>query len=139
MINFIPKEIAVKIHSDTEIVLSEIKKHSEIEQKTDKKPEKEEIEIQIFQFNEQLAKYEQLELDKDVPLYELLDPDYILLFVDRDHYRVWIWQGSNTPTRIRFTSAKLAPQIRDKYAPTYKLTLIEEGNEPDKFKKMLLP
>ena len=100
-------------------------------------PELEEEKLRIFQFNDQLAEYEQLELDEEVPLHELLDSDFILLFVDPDHYRVWIWQGSNTTTRMKFISAKIAPRIRDRYGIAYKISSVDEANETQAFKIMI--
>ena len=97
----------------------------------------EEEKLRIFQFNDQLAEYEELEIKEDIPLYELLDSDFILLFVDPEHYRVWIWQGSNTTTRMKFISAKIAPQIRDQYGIAYKISSVDEGNETDAFKIMI--
>lgn len=100
-------------------------------------PQIEEEKLRIFQFNDKLAEYEELEIKEEIPLFELLDSDFILLFVDPDHYRVWIWQGSNTTTRMKFISAKIAPQIRDQYGIAYKISSVDEGNETDAFKIMI--
>ncbi len=97
-------------------------------------PEFEEEKLRIFQFNDQLAEYEELDVDEGVPLYELLDPDFILLFVDPEHYRVWIWHGANTTTRMKFIAAKIAPKIRDRYGIAYKITAVDEGQETKAFK-----
>ncbi|MGQ4873737.1 MAG: hypothetical protein ACP6IY_06635 [Promethearchaeia archaeon] len=100
-------------------------------------PEIEEEPIVVFQFNDELGEYEELDVDENVPLYELLDSDFILLFVDPKRYRVWIWQGANTTTRMKFISAKIAPSIRDKYGIGYKITSVDEGNETFAFKVMV--
>lgn len=97
-------------------------------------PELEEEKLRIFQFNDQLAEYEELDVEEDIPLYELLDPDVILLFVDPKNYRVWIWHGSNTTTRMKFIAAKIAPKIRDRYGIAYKITAVDEGQETKAFK-----
>ena len=55
--------------------LSEIFKKGQI-------PELEEEKLIVFQFNDQLGEFEELEIEEDVPLYELLDPDFVLLFVE---------------------------------------------------------
>ena len=61
----------------------------------DQKPkEKDEIKrveqpIIVYQFNDQIGDFEELIIDPDVPLQDLLDSDFILLFVDPQHYRVW--------------------------------------------------
>jgi hypothetical protein len=91
-------------------------------------------EIYVFQFNDELGEYEELELEEDIKLYELLNPEFILLFIDPIHYRVWIWQGAETTTRMKFISAKTAPNIRDQYGISYKITSVDEGDETKAFK-----
>lgn len=93
--------------------------------------------ILVFQFNDELGEYQELELEGDIPLYELLDPDFILLFLDPKRYRVWIWQGNNTTTRMKFISAKIAPNIRDRYGIAFKITSVDEGSETAGFKAMV--
>ncbi|TFG13552.1 MAG: hypothetical protein EU535_04760 [Promethearchaeota archaeon] len=120
--------------------MSNEEKPTEVKAKYLKKlkiPVIEEEKLRIFQFNDQLAEYEELEIKEDIPLYELLDSDFILLFVDPEHYKVWIWQGSNTTTRMKFISAKIAPRIRDQYGIAYKISSVDEGNETDAFKIMI--
>jgi len=100
-------------------------------------PELKKEKVIVFQFNDQLGEFEELEIEEDFALHELLDPDFILLFVDPYNYRVWVWQGSNTTTRMKFISAKLAPSIRDKYGIAFKITAADEGNETLPFKIMV--
>lgn len=107
--------------------LSEIFKKGQI-------PETEEEKLIVFQFNDQLGEFEELEIEEDVSLYELLDPDFILLFVDHQRFRVWLWHGSNTTTRMKFIAAKISPKIRDRYGIGYKITAVDEGNEMASFK-----
>ncbi|MCJ7651320.1 MAG: hypothetical protein MUP85_22150, partial [Candidatus Lokiarchaeota archaeon] len=52
-------------------------------------PERQEQSIVAYQFNDQIGDFEELIIDPDVNLSELLDDDFILLFVDPKHYRVW--------------------------------------------------
>lgn len=66
-----------------------------------------------------------------------LDSDYILIFIDDKRSTVWIWQGSNVTTRMKFISAKLAPSVRDKFNSAYKIIAVDDGNEPSAFKEML--
>ena len=97
-------------------------------------PEIEKEKMIIFQYNDELNDFEELEIDPDLPLHELLIPDLILLFVDPEHYRVWVWHGNNTTTRMKFISAKLAPSIRDRYGIAFKITAVDDGNETMGFK-----
>lgn len=91
----------------------------------------------VFQFSDKLSEYQELELEGDIPLYELLDSDFILLFIDPKQYRVWIWQGNNTTTRMKFISARIAGSIRDRYGIAFKITSVDEGNETAGFKVMI--
>lgn len=97
-------------------------------------PEIEEEKLLVFQFNDKLGEFEELEIEEDLPLYQLFDSDFILLFVDPKYYRVWLWHGSNTTTRMKFIAAKIAPKIRDRYGIAYKITAVDEGNETKSFK-----
>jgi len=99
-------------------------------------PDIEKEKIKVFQFNDQLSEFQELELEEDVQLYELLDSDFILLFIDHKRYRVWVWQGNNVTTRMKFISARLAPSIRDRHGIAFKITAVDEGNETDVFKVM---
>ncbi|HMF32277.1 MAG TPA: hypothetical protein VKK79_12725 [Candidatus Lokiarchaeia archaeon] len=100
-------------------------------------PVEEKKPIPVFQLNDEEAEYEELEVDREVPLYELLDPHLIILFIDEEHFRVWLWQGSESSTRMKFISAKKAPNIRDKFGPALRITSVEGGDEPLAFKIMV--
>ncbi|MCK4380048.1 MAG: hypothetical protein KAW51_02855 [Candidatus Lokiarchaeota archaeon] len=97
-------------------------------------PELEKEKIIVFQYNDELNEFQELELEDDVQIHELLDSDFILLFVDPTRYRVWIWHGSNTTTRMKFIAAKLAPSVRDRYGIGFKIAAVDEGNETLGFK-----
>ncbi|MFX1279223.1 MAG: hypothetical protein ACFFA3_07380 [Promethearchaeota archaeon] len=99
-------------------------------------PEKADEKLIVFQYNDQLNEYQELEFDESVEISELLDPDFILLFVDPKKYRVWIWHGANTTTRMKFIAAKLAPSIRDRYGIGYKISAVDEDNETVGFNVM---
>ncbi|MHA2035455.1 MAG: hypothetical protein ACW98X_03420 [Promethearchaeota archaeon] len=100
-------------------------------------PQEEKEKILVFQFNDKLSEYEELELEGDIPLQELLDSEFTLLFVDSKRYKVWIWHGNNTTTRMKFISAKTAPSIRDRFGIGYLIASVDEGNETLGFKIML--
>jgi len=100
-------------------------------------PEREKEKILVFQYNDQLGEFQELEIEEDFPLHELLDSEFILLFVDPKRYRVWIWHGAETTTRMKFIAAKLAPSIRDRFGIAFRITAVDEGNEVLGFKVML--
>ena len=100
----------------------------------EKYPEMEKEKLIVFQYNDELNEFQELELAEDIQITELLDPDFVLLFVDPTRYRVWIWHGSNTTTRMKFIAAKLAPSVRDRYGIGFKISAVDEGNETLGFK-----
>lgn len=100
-------------------------------------PERKELSIVVYQFNDQFGDFEELIIDPDISLSELLDDDFILLFVDPKHYRVWLWHGWNTTTRMKFIAAKMAQPIRDRHGIAYKLTTVDQDSETHGFKVMI--
>jgi len=66
-----------------------------------------------------------------------LDSKEILIFLEPNVSKMWIWQGSDTTVRKKFIANKKAETIRDKYGSGYKIEKVEEGSEPSDFKKMI--
>lgn len=93
--------------------------------------------IFVYQFKEELEDFEEVEVKENVPLFELLDSDKILLFVDMNNNKVWIWEGANTNPRMKFISAQAAPHIRDKHDLTFTITSIDENEETAAFKVLV--
>lgn len=89
----------------------------------------------ILEYNGERKDFE--EVERKQPLYTMLSPDIIHLFIDHAHKKVWIRHGSRTPTRMKFIVAKLAHTIRDRYAINYNLAAVDEGYEPLEFKRMI--
>ncbi len=123
--------------SDKQPPSEENEEEKERKEPKDELPEELRKPMVIFQFNDQLGEFEELEFEEDIELVELLDPDFVLLFVDPKHFRVWIWHGSNTTTRIKFIAAKIAPTIRDRYGIGFRITAVDEGNETLGFKVIM--
>lgn len=90
--------------------------------------------IFVYKFNEELGEFEGIEIKENVPLFELLDSDKILLLVDVHGAEVWAWQGKNTSTRMKFVSAQTAPHVRDKHDISFMIHTIDEGEETAAFK-----
>lgn len=97
-------------------------------------PEIDEEKLKVFQFNDQLGEFEEIEIEEGVALHDILDSDFVLLFIDPAHFRAWLWHGNNTTTRMKFIAAKLAPSVRDRYGLGYKITAVDDGNETSGFK-----
>jgi len=100
-------------------------------------PERKVQNIIVYQFNDEIGDFEELIIDPDLRLKDLLDDDFILLFIDPQHYRVWMWHGYNTTTRMKFIAAKIAPAIRDKHGVAFKITAVDQDDETRAFKIML--
>ena len=90
--------------------------------------------IILYQFNNDIGEFEEVEVKENIPLFELLDSDKILLFVDNHDKKVWMWEGKNTSTRMKFISAQEAPKIRDKHDMTFTVSSVDDGDETAAFK-----
>ncbi len=93
--------------------------------------------ITVYQFNDEIGDFEELIIDPDLKLKDLLDDDFILLFVDPQHFRVWLWHGYNATTRMKFIAAKVSPSIRDKHGIAFKITAVDQDNETQGFLIMI--
>ena len=80
--------------------------------------------IKIFEFIEgtflgkiigKTIKSEFEEIKPKLPLHDNLDSDKILLFVDPDNKKVWIWFGKNITSNMKFISTRSAQGIIGKY------------------------
>ncbi|MFX1492779.1 MAG: hypothetical protein ACFFBZ_00700 [Promethearchaeota archaeon] len=107
------------------------------ENKEEDKVRRKEQPIIVYQFNDQIGDFEELVIDPEIELKDLLDDDFILLFVDPQRYRVWLWHGYNTTTRMKFIAAKMAAPIRDKHGIAFKITAVDQDNETIAFRVML--
>jgi hypothetical protein len=96
-----------------------------------------ESKTRVFQLNDEEADFEELELDREVKLYEILNPKSLLYFVDPPNYRSYIWAGSQTSTRMKFIAAQKAPNIRDKLGAAIKISSVDEGDESMPFKVLI--
>jgi len=91
-------------------------------------------EILIFQLNDLSETYEQLELEENVKPFELLKPDFIMLFIAKN--KAWIWQGNNCSSRMRFISVYLIHVIKEKFRIA-RIIAIEQGDETNEFKNLV--
>ncbi|MFX0076465.1 MAG: zinc-ribbon domain-containing protein [Candidatus Hermodarchaeota archaeon] len=91
------------------------------------------LRVKVFKYSGQKNEFKS---GIKIPIYELLDSEYILLFVDSKRSKVWIWYGSNTTTRMKFLASTLAPTFRDRYGKGFQIVAVNEGNEPLEFKIM---
>lgn len=68
----------------------------------------------------------------DAPAKEHMKPDQVLIFIDDERRRIWIWKGEKAPVRRKFIGARVAQRIRGQRGLTYKIITTEQGQE-DKY------
>ncbi|MBY9010122.1 MAG: hypothetical protein KGD74_09685 [Candidatus Lokiarchaeota archaeon] len=93
-------------------------------------------EFLIFIINEEMEEFDELDL-LDAPIHTALDSFFIFIIVDPKDKEVWIWQGEKASIRKKFIATQKAPEIRDLYGVDFKISSIDEGNEPPEFKKLI--
>ncbi len=90
----------------------------------------------IYEFDDNISKFKKV--NKSLSHFNVLDSSKILLFIDSSLKIVWIWQGSNTTTPVRFLSAKKALKIRDKHGISLKIRTVDENNDDNNKRLFLL-
>ena len=90
----------------------------------------------VFELKEEDYSIIDLE-EKHDTLFSILNANKILFFIDSLNSTVWVWEGKNTNTKMKFIAARIASTIRDRYGITYKIMNIYQDNEPEKFLNML--
>ncbi len=90
--------------------------------------------IILYQFDNDSEEFAEVKIKENIPLFDLLDSDKILIFVDMHGKKVWMWEGKNTSTRMKFISGQEAPKIRDKHDRTFTLSSVDDGDETAAFK-----
>ncbi len=93
--------------------------------------------IIIYQFKKDFEGFEEFDHVENVPLFELLDSEKILLFVDMNNGKLWIWQGKNTSTKMKFISAQTATNIRDKLDVTFSISTVDDSQETAAFRVLV--
>ena len=90
----------------------------------------------IFELKEE--DYEIIDLGEEHDtLFSILDADKILFFIDSLNSTVWVWEGKNTNTKMKFIAARIASTIRDRYGITYNIIIVDQDNEPEEFLRIL--
>ncbi|MFX1322722.1 MAG: hypothetical protein ACFFBZ_00145 [Promethearchaeota archaeon] len=92
--------------------------------------------FQVFEINDELEDFQKLEVDEG-PLYKVLRPDSIFLFLDPSNKQIWLWHGRHAGVRKKFMATQSAPKIRDNYGIDYKITAVDDGKEDLTFKVFL--
>jgi len=98
--------------------------------------EREEI-ISVFEYEESEEDFVELEIEEDVPLHSLLHSDFILLFFNPTHKRVYHWIGNKATPKMRYGAANRVGFVRDMEARGYLIRAEDEGEESIVFKLMI--
>ncbi len=64
---------------------------------------------------------------------EELDCSRVLIIVDDEEKRIWVWIGSTCGVRKKFIGARQAQAVRNERSLVYKVKSIEAGEEPSEF------
>jgi len=90
----------------------------------------------LFEIDEEDENFKEIEVEDD-SIHMLIDSFSIYIVVDSTNKEVWIWHGENASIRKKFIAAQKAPEIRNNYGVDFKITAIDEGNEPLEFKMLV--
>jgi hypothetical protein len=95
-----------------------------------------EEELLIFSLDEESEEF-RVAKEIEEPIYQNLNSNSIYCFVDSDNKTIWIWHGKNANVRKKFIAVQYAPIIRNKHGIDFKITGIDEGDEPMDFKTFI--
>ncbi len=70
-------------------------------------------------------------------LKEILISERVLIIVDDEDRKIWLWKGNEAGVRNRFIAARQAQAVRSERGLVYKVLSIDEGEEPDPFLGLL--
>ncbi|MHA1975636.1 MAG: hypothetical protein ACW98F_18725 [Candidatus Hodarchaeales archaeon] len=61
----------------------------------------------------------------------------VLIFLDEETRRIYIWTGENSSVRKRFISSQIARQMRLEKGMTHRISTEDQGNETVKFREFM--
>ncbi|MFX0059327.1 MAG: hypothetical protein ACFE85_07655 [Candidatus Hodarchaeota archaeon] len=95
-----------------------------------------EKDYQVFEINDVLEDFQRIEIE-DEPLYRILKPSSIFLFIDSGNKKVWLWNGRHADIRKKFIASQSVPKIRDKFCIDYHIATVDDGKEDLEFKVLV--
>jgi hypothetical protein len=66
-----------------------------------------------------------------------LNADRVLIIVDDDDRKIWLWKGAEAGVRKKFIAARQGQSVRSQRGLVYKVLSIDGGEEPDAFLALL--
>lgn len=80
---------------------------------------------------------ELMELSVPGKLKSELGPDRVLIVVDDDDRKIWLWKGAEAGVRKKFIAARQGQAVRSQRGLVYKVMSIDGGEEPDDFMALM--
>ncbi|MFX1491777.1 MAG: hypothetical protein ACFFBU_05905 [Promethearchaeota archaeon] len=80
---------------------------------------------------------ELMELPTPKKLQTELAPERVLIIVDDDDRKIWLWKGADAGVRKKFIAARQGQAVRSQRGLVYKVMSIDGGEEPDAFLTLL--
>ncbi len=80
---------------------------------------------------------ELMELPTPKKLKTELVPERVLIIVDDDDRKIWLWKGADAGVRKKFIAARQGQAVRSQRGLVYKVMSIDGGEEPDAFLTLL--
>ncbi len=80
---------------------------------------------------------ELMELTIPGKLQTELNADRVLIIVDDDDRKIWLWKGAEAGVRKKFIAARQGQAVRSQRGLVYKVLSIDGGEEPDAFLSLL--
>jgi len=88
---------------------------------------------QVFEINDELERFQKIEVE-DEPLYKILNPSSIFVFIDSGNKKVWLWNGRHSGIRKKFIASQSVQKVRDKFCLDYHIVTVDDGREDLEFK-----
>lgn len=80
---------------------------------------------------------ELMELTVKGELKTELNTERVLIIVDEDDRKIWLWKGAEAGVRKKFIAARQGQAVRSQRGLVYKVLSIDGGEEPDAFLALL--
>lgn len=80
---------------------------------------------------------ELMELAVQGELKTELNTERVLIIVDDDNRKIWLWKGAEAGVRKKFIAARQGQAVRSQRGLVYKVMSIDGGEEPDAFLTLL--
>ncbi len=80
---------------------------------------------------------ELMELPIPGKLKSELAPERVLIIVDDDDKKIWLWKGTEAGVRKKFIAARQGQSVRSQRGLVYKVMSVDGGDEPDAFLALL--